>query len=172
LDRKAGQSISFNFLENKVNVLGRFDPYLLNLRSLDLSNIELYVEYDRRDRRHDVSWLTQLTELDISGNSRLYSTYLCQLTNLTYVNLKNAYVSRLDYVSQLINLSMLNIKKNIINVRAFHRNVDNISSLSPLTNLRSLNLEDNSIAEYSEAIQILSDHLPNCKIFTKKFSKL
>jgi uncharacterized repeat protein (TIGR02543 family) len=87
--------------------------------------------------------LTNLTQLDISGNQISNIAPLANLTNLTLLDLGNSYmggnqVSDISPLSKLTNLTYLGLVKN---------QVGDISPLSNLTNLTQLLLERNQVGD-------------------------
>ena len=93
-----------------------------------------------------LQFATNLTHLDLSGNSISDISPLMGLTNLTHLDLRGKSfvdVSPLTDISplaDLINLTWLNLNYNTIS---------NISPLEGLTNLTVLELEQNSISDIS-----------------------
>ena len=82
--------------------------------------------------------LTNLSDLSLSGNSISDLTPLKGLTNLRYLYLSGNSISNLTPLTGLTNLTSLNLGNN---------SISDLTSLAGLTNLASLNLGNNSISD-------------------------
>ena len=108
---------------------------------------------------------TNLSFLDLTGNSISNISPLAGLTNLTQLHLSNNSISDISAVAGLTNLinlylggnSISNISPlarltNLTELRLNNNSISDISSLSGLTNLRWLSLDVNSISDISPLV--------------------
>ncbi|MCE2433665.1 MAG: leucine-rich repeat domain-containing protein [Candidatus Latescibacteria bacterium] len=120
----------------------------MSLTSLDLGTElvsgEGYVNSNHISDFSPLSGLTNLTRLDLGGNSisdlSVLSGIISRLTNLERLYLDNNSISDVSTLSGLTNLGLLNLDNN---------NISDISALSGLTNLISLYLRNNNISDVS-----------------------
>ena len=82
--------------------------------------------------------LTNLTELDLSGNEIYYLNVLEKLTNLTYLKLNYNRITDLSGLKALINLTELYLNSN---------QITDLGGLQTLTNLTKLYLNSNQITD-------------------------
>ena len=86
---------------------------------------------------------TNLTDLDLVGNSISDISPLEGLTNLTFLNLWDNSISDISPLANLTNLTFLNLADN---------SISDISPLEGLTNLTELHLDNNSISDISPVV--------------------
>ncbi len=88
----------------------------------------------------DFSGLSNLANLDLSGNSISNISVLSGLTKLTELNLSDNSISNISVLSGLTKLTTLYLERNAIS---------NVSALERLTKLTNLYLESNPISDYA-----------------------
>lgn len=144
--------------------------YLTNLTFLDLSNSNPEDYYSNRNRidsgdLDDLEVLTNLTSLNLKGNSLGSLSNLEKLISLTTLNLSKTGLSTLDSVGKLTNLTYLDISRNtsidgsdlkplqnLYNLKyldASSNKIEDLTYIGGLTGLTTLYLEDNPIKDYT-----------------------
>ncbi len=109
-----------------------------------------------------LEWATNLTGLDLYGNSISDISHLTNLTNLTYLYLYGNSISDISHLANLTNLTSLLLSENSISdisplvnltnltgLDLYGNSISDISPLANLTNLTSLGLSENSISDIS-----------------------
>ena len=112
-----------------------------------------------------MSGLTNLTTLNLAGNSISSISAVSGLTNLTTLNLRSNSISDISAVSGLTNLTTLDLVSNsitdisavsglanLITLKVGSNSITSLSSVSGLTNLKTLGLLNNSISDISPLI--------------------
>ena len=88
---------------------------------------------------------TNLSFLDLTGNSISDISHLAELTNLTQLDLTGNSISDISHLAELTNLTQLDLTGN---------SISDISPLTELTNLSSLSLNNNSISDISPLAEL------------------